>query len=67
MSNLVVGVVSTEEVLALLQDDAIEIHRRHVYAINNLATDNIGDQVRSILSYESVLGKIEEQINSLFQ
>lgn len=66
MNKIVVGVIDAEEVLLVLQSDAIEVHNRKVFAINNVIVDNIGDQYEAILGYDYILGSIEDQINSLF-
>lgn len=65
--NIVVGVISNDEVLVALQQDAVELHKRNVYLSNN-DFDKVSefDHVYAMISYDSILISIERQINSLF-
>lgn len=58
--------ISPEEVLVALQEDALIMHEMEVFAINNSISNDVGDQCRAIQNYAGALGSIEEQINQLF-
>lgn len=48
-----------------LQAEAIQIHRQHVFMLNNDIQDH-ASYARADQDYQYLLGTIEEQINNLF-
>lgn len=66
MLRVIIGMISPEEVLLELQQDALIMHEMEVFAINNNISNDVGDQCRAIQNYSGTLGSIEEQINQLF-
>lgn len=73
-------VLSNQEVIEALQSDAVEIHKQHVFMLNNkpdvITADWVKtnsdwsdirlDYIEADIEYQYILGSIEHQINQLF-
>ena len=61
-----VHTLDNQEVIEALQQDAVEIHKQHVFMTNNKPDVITRDYIEADLDFKYILGSIEHQINQLF-